>query len=63
MLTDYEKQRKADLLHKYADHIQLSQVEIAELKDLIKRDEEMSDGERLLLILALGVLLAYVFKK
>ena len=63
MLTRIEKFRKNELLDIYKRDSVLSQQEIMELKDLMNRDDDISEGAKLILLLGLGALLAYVSSK
>jgi hypothetical protein len=63
MLTPNEKMRKNELLDRYKRNLVLLPQEIMELKDLMNRDNELSEGEKLIIILGLGALLAYVLSK
>ncbi|MCK5233931.1 MAG: hypothetical protein KAJ91_03880 [Candidatus Aenigmarchaeota archaeon] len=63
MLTRIEKFRKSELLDRYKRNSVLSPQEIMELKDLLNRDDELSEGAKLILLLGLGALLAYVSSK
>jgi hypothetical protein len=63
MLTPEEKQRKHYLLNMYNRNLQLSYVELEELRDLIRRDEEVDEGIKLLLLFALGALIGYALSR
>jgi len=63
MLTRIENIRKLELLDRYKRNSVLFPQEIMELKNLMNRDDELSEGAKLILLLGLGALLAYVSSK
>lgn len=63
MLNPEEKKRKAELMEKYRRYSTLPYGEAQELQELIKRDSEMDDATKLLVLLGIGVLIAYLLQK
>lgn len=63
MLTIEERRRKDELLEKYQKTLQLTPLEAEELQALIKKDEQLDEAIKLLLIFALGALIGYALTK
>lgn len=63
MLTQQEKIRRDELLEKYEANIFMNKIEVQELISLLKRDNETNEGLKLLALVALGMMLAYLLNE